>query len=163
MLHVTVSSCIDYLAVEEEILHGRSMTSVANISRNSRINWPGNSVYLYQGNWQNMGYDSGHHWRTRGKLHQRPSPSPGCDRAYHSGPYRRGKQRRVLGRPRKVEKKVCVCVWAQQVLTAQHVQPTRRCASGHQRPSIKGLPSQWAMALCNTPGADVSASAHPRP
>jgi hypothetical protein len=47
MLHVIVSSCIEYLAVEEEILHGRSMTSVANMSRNSRINWPGNSVYLY--------------------------------------------------------------------------------------------------------------------
>jgi hypothetical protein len=48
MLHVIVSSFIEYLAVEEEIFHGRSMTSVANISRNSRINWPGNSVYLYQ-------------------------------------------------------------------------------------------------------------------
>jgi hypothetical protein len=48
MLHVIVSSCIEYSAVEEEILHGRSMTSVANISRNSRINWPGNLVYLYQ-------------------------------------------------------------------------------------------------------------------
>jgi hypothetical protein len=47
MLHVIVSSCIEYLAVAEEILHGRSITSVANISRNSRINWPGNSVYLY--------------------------------------------------------------------------------------------------------------------
>jgi hypothetical protein len=47
MLHVIVSSCIEYLAVEEEILHGRSMTSVANMSRNSRIKWPGNSVYLY--------------------------------------------------------------------------------------------------------------------
>ena len=35
------------LAVEEEILHGRSMTSVIYISRNSRINWPGNSVYTY--------------------------------------------------------------------------------------------------------------------
>jgi hypothetical protein len=46
MLHVIVSSCIEYLAVEEEILHGRSMTSVANISGNSRINWPGNSVYV---------------------------------------------------------------------------------------------------------------------
>jgi hypothetical protein len=47
MLHEIVSSCIEYLAVEEEILHGRSMTSVINISRNSKINWPGNSVYLY--------------------------------------------------------------------------------------------------------------------
>ena len=35
------------LAVEEEILHGGPMTSVINISRDSRINWPGNSVYLY--------------------------------------------------------------------------------------------------------------------
>jgi hypothetical protein len=37
------------VAVEEEILHGGPMTSVINISRKSRINWPGNSVYLYHG------------------------------------------------------------------------------------------------------------------
>jgi hypothetical protein len=48
MLHVIMSSCIEYLAVEEEILHGRSMPSVSNISRNSRIKWPGNSVDVYQ-------------------------------------------------------------------------------------------------------------------
>jgi hypothetical protein len=31
-LHVIVSSCVEYLAVEEEIFHGKSMTSVINIS-----------------------------------------------------------------------------------------------------------------------------------
>ena len=37
------------LAVKEEISHGMwPMTSVIIISRNSRISWPGNSVYLYQ-------------------------------------------------------------------------------------------------------------------
>jgi hypothetical protein len=34
--------------VEEEILHGWSLTSVIYISRNSRINWPGNSENMYQ-------------------------------------------------------------------------------------------------------------------
>ena len=34
--------------MEEEILHGWSLTSVIYISRNSRINWPGNSENMYQ-------------------------------------------------------------------------------------------------------------------
>ena len=33
---------------EPTALHGRPMTSVIYIARNSRINWPGNSVYMYQ-------------------------------------------------------------------------------------------------------------------
>ncbi len=46
--------------------------------------------------------------------------------------------------------------------SARYVQPTRRCASGHQRPSTKGLQFQVVMALCNAP-RDASSSAQPRP